>query len=322
MNMHRTHQGLSEQMLAEPVIRSEAMRRLFSRARRVAQTDEPVLILGETGTGKEVLARYIHQHSPRRDHPFLPLNCAAMPENLIESELFGYRKGAFTDARRDKKGLLEVAEAGTVFLDEIGELPMTLQAKLLRAIERQEILPLGGTEFIKTNFRLIAASNRDLFKEKDEGRFRADLFYRIGVFVLEIPPLRERLEEIPYLVDRFVQEVRPGLRPTPEFIERLMCHNWPGNVRELRNVIRHAALLAEGDVLDLDLLPDWLSSTCVAPQVLHHGSLKEKVRCFERTMLERYLEETGGNVEEALKRLGVSRSTFYRKLSRRNHDGR
>ncbi len=298
------------------VIASDIMRELFEKASRIARSDEPVLILGETGTGKEILARYIHEHSNRKNRPFLPINCAAIPDHLIESELFGYKKGAFTDAYRDKEGLLAMARGGTVFLDEIGELPLSVQTKLLRAIESQEILPLGATTFQKVNFRLIAATNRDLFLEKEKGGFRSDLFYRLGVFILEVPPLRERLEEIPAFVEFFLREMGETKEVDPRVYERLMCHTWPGNVRELRNVVRYAALMSRNNRITVEDLPPWLLSTCRAPEILHHGTLKEKVECFEATILERYLEETNGNLEEALQRLGISRSSFYRKLKR------
>ncbi len=298
------------------VIASDVMRELFEKAARIARSDEPVLILGETGTGKEILARYIHEHSNRKNRPFLPINCAAIPDHLIESELFGYKKGAFTDAYRDKEGLLAMARGGTVFLDEIGELPLSVQTKLLRAIESQEILPLGATTFQKVNFRLIAATNRDLFLEKEKGGFRSDLFYRLGVFILEVPPLRERLEEIPAFVEFFLREMGESKEVDPRVYERLMCHTWPGNVRELRNVVRYAALMSQGNRIGVEDLPPWFLSTCRAPDVLLHGTLKEKVECFEATILERYLEEANGNLEEALKKLGISRSSFYRKLKR------
>ncbi len=298
------------------VIASDVMRELFEKAARIARSDEPVLILGETGTGKEILARYIHEHSNRKNRPFLPINCAAIPDHLIESELFGYKKGAFTDAYRDKEGLLAMARGGTVFLDEIGELPLSVQTKLLRAIESQEILPLGATTFQKVNFRLIAATNRDLFLEKEKGGFRSDLFYRLGVFILEVPPLRERLEEIPAFVEFFLREMGESKEVDPRVYERLMCHTWPGNVRELRNVVRYAALMSQGNRIRVEDLPPWFLSTCRAPDVLLHGTLKEKVECFEATILERYLEEANGNLEEALKKLGISRSSFYRKLKR------
>ncbi len=296
------------------IVASGLLKELLRRAEKIAQTDEPVLLLGETGTGKDLLARWIHDHSPRADRPFLPLNCSSLPESLIESELFGYRKGAFTGASTDKAGLFEAVQGGTVFLDEIGDLPLSIQVKLLRVLETHEILPLGARSPVKVDFRLIAATNKDLMTERKQGTFRDDLFYRIGVFVLRIPPLRERLEELPVLAEHFAHEVNPQLRIMPEVIERLMCHHWPGNIRELRNVIRHAALLAEEGVIEMDHLPEWLRESCEHPEILRNGTLKEKVRCFERVILEKYLEECNGNVQMALQKLGIARSSFYRKL--------
>ncbi len=299
------------------LIESLEMKDLLRKAERIARTDEPVLILGETGTGKELLARWIHEHSHRKDKPFLPLNCTALPESLIESELFGYRKGAFTDARTDKAGLFEAARGGTIFLDEIGDLPHAVQVKLLRVLETHEIMPIGGREPVKVDFRLITATNKDLVHDRAKLNFRDDLFYRIGVFILRVPPLRERLEEIPALCNHFAREVNPDMKVAPQVIERLMCYSWPGNIRELRNVIRHAALLADGDVIEMDHLPETLQETCRSPNVLTSGTLKEKVRCFEQALLERYLEVFGGDIQRALRELGIARSTFYRKLSQR-----
>ena len=296
------------------IVASALLKELLRRAEKIANTDEPVLLLGETGTGKDLLARWIHDHSPRADRPFLPLNCSSLPESLIESELFGYRKGAFTGASTDKAGLFEAVQGGTVFLDEIGDLPLSIQVKLLRVLETHEILPIGARSPVKVDFRLIAATNKDLITQRKQGTFRDDLFYRIGVFVLRIPPLRERLEELPVLAEHFAREVNPQLRIAPEVIERLMCHHWPGNVRELRNVIRHAALLAEEGVIEMDHLPDWLRESCEHPEILRNGTLKEKVRCFERVLLEKYLEECNGDVQMALQKLGIARSSFYRKL--------
>ena len=296
------------------VVESEGMERLLQKAERIARTDEPILILGETGTGKDLLARWIHAHSPRADRPFLPLNCTALPDTLIESELFGYRKGAFTDARSDKEGLFQAAKGGTIFLDEIGELPQGVQLKLLRVLEAHEIMPIGGREPVHVDFRLITATNRDLLHNREENRFRDDLFYRIAVFILQVPPLRERLEEIPALADYFASEVNPNLRIAPHVIERLMCYAWPGNIRELRNVIRHAALLTEKDLIEMEHLPEPLQDHCRAPNILLRGRLKDKIRCFEQTLLQRYIEEFGGDVSRALRELGIARSTFYRKM--------
>ena len=298
------------------VAESKAMKELLKRAERVAGTDEPVLLLGETGVGKDVIARWIHEKSRRAGKPFLPLNCTALPEGLIESELFGYRRGAFTDARQDKPGLLEAVGGGTVFLDEVGDLPLAVQVKLLRVLETREVLPLGARGPVKVDFRLITATHRDLGAARAAGVFRDDLFYRIGVFVLRVPPLRERMEEVPVLVEVFAREVKPGLRIRPEVIERLMCYDWPGNVRELRNVVRHAALLAEDDEVRLEHLPEWLLETCQAPHVLQGGTLRERLQCFEQTLLERFLEASKGNLPQTLQQLGIARSSFYRKLRR------
>lgn len=299
---------------AQPIIESAAMASLYTRARRIARTDEPILLLGETGTGKGVLARDVHGASARADRPFLVLNCAALPESLIESELFGYRAGAFTGASKSKKGLLETVDGGTLFLDEIGELPLPTQAKLLHVLEAGTFLPVGATATSTSDFRLIAASNRDLFHAKEDGSFRSDLFFRIGVFILTVPPLRERLEELPAYTAHFLEEVRSRLHMTPKALERMLCHHWPGNVRELRNVVRHAALLADGDAIDVEDLPDWILEGCPRKDVLAQGTWRDRVQCFERGLLEAQLDESGGDVDAALKRLGISRSSFYRKL--------
>ena len=293
------------------VIASDIMRELFEKASRIARSDEPVLILGETGTGKEILARYIHEHSNRKNRPFLPINCAAIPDHLIESELFGYKKGAFTDAYRDKEGLLAMARGGTVFLDEIGELPLSVQTKLLRAIESQEILPLGATTFQKVNFRLIAATNRDLFLEKEKGGFRSDLFYRLGVFILEVPPLRERLEEIPAFVEFFLREMGESKEVDPRVYERLMCHTWPGNVRELREVLENVCALERGPVVTAAALQPWLAENLLDFETADHGlSLKE----MERRLIESTFWRFGGNRERTARCLHIGVRTLSGKL--------
>lgn len=293
------------------------MERLLKQVAKIAVTDEPVLIMGETGVGKGVLSRRLHECSPRSSRPFLELNCAALPEALIESELFGHVKGSFTGAVESKPGLLQTADSGTLFLDEIGELPLGLQAKLLHVLETGRFLPVGGTRHIESDFRLIAASNKNLVKEKEAGEFRADLFFRIAVFVLEVPPLRDRHDEIAHLCDLFLSEVKPGLRITSSALERLLCHPWPGNIRELRNVIRHAALLCEGEEVEVDDLPAWIVGSCSHQEVLRAGSLKDKLECFQACVLESSLRDFDGNLDGALRALGVSRSTFYRKLKDR-----
>ncbi|HHI79733.1 MAG TPA: sigma-54-dependent Fis family transcriptional regulator [Planctomycetes bacterium] len=293
---------------------SKQMQRLLAQVDKIATNEEPVLLLGETGVGKGVIARRIHEGSPRRDKPFIPLNCAALPEALIESELFGHSKGSFTGATGTKKGLLEMADQGTLFLDEIGEMPLGLQAKLLTVLEEGRFLPVGSTRYLDSNFRLVAASNKDLIQEKDKGGFRSDLFFRIGVFVLLIPPLREWMSELPGLCDQFLAEIGKGQRFSKEALERLYCHSWPGNIRELRNVVRHSALLCEEDLIDLADLPQWILGSCAHPDVLERGSLKAKLDCFQACILKRTLEDFGGDLDQALQTLGISRSSFYRKL--------
>ncbi|KAA3611859.1 MAG: sigma-54-dependent Fis family transcriptional regulator [Planctomycetota bacterium] len=297
-----------------PVVKSAAMRALFKQASRIARTDEPVLLLGETGAGKGVLARAIQASSLRADRPMLDLNCAALPESLIESELFGYEPGAFTGARGRKKGLLELVDGGTLLMDEVGELPLLLQSKFLQVLESGRFLPVGGSQYLETDFRLIAATNRNIHKAKDEGSFRLDLYFRLSVFVLELPPLRERMEELPDLIRAFLEEVDSGLSIAPEALERLCCHRWPGNVRELRNVIRHAALLCEGKQIGISDLPPWLIESCPRQDILNGGSWKDKVRCFESQLLASELEKHGGDIDATTRKLGISRSSLYRKI--------
>lgn len=293
---------------------SSVVQKLLHRASRIAATDEPVLILGETGSGKDILARWLHANSPRAENAFLPLNCSAFPESLIESELFGYRKGAFTDAKTDKKGLFAAVKGGTIFLDEIGDLPHAVQVKLLRVLDTHEILPIGAHEPERVDFRLVAATHQDLALKRKKGLFREDLFYRISVFVLHLPPLRERLEELPALAEYFLAEINPKLKLVPETLDVLMCYPWPGNIRELRNVVHHAAVLADSDQILPEHLPVWIHEYLQHTPMELGKRLKKTVNVFERVLLQSYLNESGGDVALALRRLGMARSTFYRKL--------
>ena len=241
----------------EIVGRSPALRAILERVRQVADTDAPVLLLGETGTGKELLARALHASGPRRDRSFITVNCAALPAELIESELFGYEKGAFTGATQAKLGRFELADSGTLLLDEIGDLDSALQVKLLRALEGGEIQRLGATVTRKVDVRIIAATNRDLRRDLREGRFRSDLYYRLSVFPIEVPPLRDRPADIPLLVWHFIQSRQRVLGRTITKIPTaamaaLLAHNWPGNVRELQNVVERALILSRGSVLRVE----------------------------------------------------------------------
>lgn len=334
--VHAIERAFSERMLKREVVRlraallpsdsrrpvvakSAAMRRVLTLAQRAAASSSSVLITGETGSGKSLLARYIHDHGKRREQPFVQLNCAAVPPTLAESELFGVRRGAFTDAREEREGLFVAAGRGTIFLDEIGELSLELQAKLLHALETGTVRPLGGTQEVRTEARVIAATNRPAEQLLREGSLRPDLYYRINVIRIELPPLRERKDDILPLVDVLLAQARnkserPILGISAAATRRLVKHHWPGNVRELANVIERAVAMADHDVIlpeDLDFLDpspgahEGLSSA--AEQGL---SLDE----MERAYVQRVVEAQGGNKAAAARILGITRRTLYRKL--------
>jgi DNA-binding NtrC family response regulator len=302
--------------------RSVPMRDLFRRMARVAATDVPVLILGESGTGKELVARSVCAKGNRRGGPFVGENCAAIPESLLESILFGHVKGAFTGADRDRPGLFVVADRGTLFLDEIGELSLGLQSKLLRVLEDGEIRPVGGTSVRKVDVRILAASNRDLEAMVREGRFREDLYYRLAVLSLRPPALRERTEDIPLLVAHFLGKHAPGrkVRVAPAALRRLVEHPWPGNVRQLENTVVRALVLAGGDVLEEDCVD--FGGTVQAGGGLAPGAtagsleLRANVEALERGLIERALQAAGGNRTRAAQLLGLSRFGLLKKLQR------
>jgi two-component system nitrogen regulation response regulator GlnG len=321
-----------------------AMREVYKAVGRVAAQDVPVLITGETGTGKELVARAIYQHGPRARAPFLALNCAAIPEALLESELFGHEKGAFTGADRRRIGKFEQVSGGTLFLDEVGDMPPALQAKLLRVVQEQAFERLGGNEPIRTDVRLIAATHRDLKAWSDDGKFRPDLYYRLGVFTIHLPPLRERGEDLPLLVRhftrRFSRELGRQVREVaPEALERLRGHAWPGNIRELQSVLKQALLHASGTVLLPPFLPSEVGSQrsevrgqepdAGAPLTSEggleafirgrlgpeaHDLYAEAHRQVDRVLLPLVLEHTGGNQHQAARLLGIARQTLRQKL--------
>jgi two-component system response regulator AtoC len=303
---------------------SVSMKQLDRLIAKVAPTDSTVLITGESGTGKGVTARSIHQQSQRAGAPFIPVNCGAIPENLLESEFFGHTRGAFTGADRARKGLFLEADRGTIFLDEIGELPLELQVKLLHVLEAREIRPLGSEQVRKINVRIIAATNRDLKQMVAEGRFREDLYFRISGFHVTVPPLRERREDIPALIryllargsERFGVAGRLSLEPEAE--EILVSYDWPGNVRELENVLQRATILAEdGRITVADLPPHVTPSTpagAAAPAAAGRGLLREQVRDFEHGVIVRAIEDSAGDRRAAAQRLGIGLSSLYRKL--------
>jgi DNA-binding NtrC family response regulator len=298
--------------------KSAAMQRVFSLIDRVKDSSVNILLAGESGTGKDLLARTLHYQSIRKHAPFVAVNCAAIPEQLLESELFGYVRGAFTDARQDKKGLFVEAHGGTLFLDEISELPLLLQTKLLRVIEDKEVRPVGATKGVKVDVRIIAATNRDLSRTVAEGRFREDLFYRLNVVELVLPPLRERPEDLPLLIQHFMtRSVQSSSvrRLSPEALRILLNHTWPGNVRELENVIERALVLCQGDEITPADLPPRLTGGAPHIATLHDALLRRaSLAELEREYILLALEWSDGCKKDTADLLGIDRRTLYRKL--------
>ena len=302
---------------------AEPMRKVYKLIEKVARTDSTVLITGESGTGKELVARALHSASSRFEQPFVTVNCTAMPENLLESELFGYKKGAFTGANTNKKGLFEAANKGTIFLDEIGSIPLSMQMKLLRVLQEKEIRRVGGTEDIKIDVRVIAATNEDLARKIQEQTFREDLFYRLSVIPIDLPPLAERKEDIPQLVNYFLNQYnKDNLRQveiSPQAIKLLAKQNWPGNVRELENAVKRAATLCDNDLIGVSDFPcfDCEEAVDVAAANTEEErlSLKDYMKNVEVTYLKAVVAECNGDKEAAAEKLGISLATLYRKIN-------
>ncbi len=318
----RLRQALRDRRLLENVVgASPAFAEVLRQVEQVAATPATVLLTGETGTGKEVIAEAIHELSPRAERRLVKVHCAAIPETLLESELFGHARGAFTGAVREKPGLVEVADGGTLFLDEIGEIPLDIQAKLLRVLQEGEVQRIGETAPRKVDVRVVAATNRDLEVEVREGRFREDLWYRINVIPIHLPPLRQRGDDALLLARHFLEQETDRLGRTdlegftPEALEALRAYAWPGNVRELQNAIARAAALAPGPLVREEDLPDRVRGATPAGRrlVLPEDMTLEEI---ERLMILHALEVTGGNKKEAAARLGISLATLYRKLDR------
>jgi len=296
---------------------SPRMQRVYKLIQKVAQHNYPVLIMGESGTGKELVARSIHFSGPRKNKPFAPVDCSSLVPTLIESELFGYVKGAFTGAQHSKQGLFESAGDGTLFLDEIGELPTDLQSKLLRALQEHEIKPVGSNERIGIRARVIAATNRDLEAGIRTGNFRQDLYFRLNVVQIKLPPLRDRKADIPLLVNSFLEKFSDPARPTQiiseDAMRRIMAYDWPGNIRELENAIERAVALGSGPILHVGDLPSNLQYTASAEKLPDTDELVP-LEALERRAIFRALRETSGDKLAAARILGIGKTTLYRKL--------
>jgi two-component system response regulator HydG len=303
-----------------PAGRNRAFTDVVKLAEMVAPTDSTVLITGESGTGKEVIARYIHRLSEREGGPFISINCGALPENLLESELFGHVKGSFTGAVKDKDGLLVAARGGTFFLDEVAEMSPSLQVKLLRALQEREIVPVGATQKVDIDVRIIAATNRDLDQEIRRGTFRSDLYYRLNVIALHLPPLRDREDDIALLAEfflrRLAEDTGQDIQLSDEAVAALQRYDWPGNVRELENALERAAILTKGATISVESLPSRIVEPAPAPLISDRPAANPTLELVERAYILWVLQAEGGNKARAAEVLGIDPSTLYRKLSR------
>lgn len=306
--------------------KSEEMENVFKLVDKVADTDSTILIFGESGTGKELIARAIHYRSGRSTGPFVSINCGALPESLLESELFGHVKGSFTGAIKDKEGLFKVAQGGTFFLDEIGETSPTIQVKLLRVLQEREVIPVGGTNPLKVDVRLVAATNADLEKAVKQENFRADLYYRLNVIPIQLPPLRKRRDDIPLLTNHFLAKFNSACEPdkqkgiTKEAMDVLVGYDWPGNVRELENVIERAVILEDEKDITVEALPDKIRYRESGSQRLITDKAQVTLEELEREYLIKVLNDTNWQKKKASAILGINASTLYRKIQRYNLD--
>jgi two-component system response regulator HydG len=307
----------------KPLGKSRVFLDVMRLAEQVAPTESTVLIQGESGTGKEIIARYIHELSARNEAQFLSLNCGALPESLLESELFGHVKGSFTGAVRDKQGLFAAARGGTFFLDEIGEMSPATQVKLLRVLQERECIPVGGTEAIPVDVRVVAATNRDLEDDIKQGRFRTDLYYRLNVIAIHLPPLRDRRDDIPIFVDAFLRRIAREKehgdelkRLAPEAVDAIMAYDWPGNVRELENALERAVVLTKGEAVSLSTLPAKITERRAEPLLAERAHVNPTLEVIEQAYITWVLQSEGGNKTRAAEVLGIDPSTLYRKLSK------
>ncbi|MFI5207838.1 MAG: sigma-54-dependent transcriptional regulator [Gemmatimonadales bacterium] len=320
-SLKREIRRLGRSQSVKPLGSSRVFIETLKLAEMAAPTDSTVLISGESGTGKEVIARYIHELSPRADAQFLSINCGALPENLLESELFGHTKGSFTGAVKDHEGLFVAAQGGTFLLDEIGETTAATQVKLLRVLQEREVIPVGATEAVSVDARLIAATNRDLEEEMRTGRFRSDLFYRLNVIAIHLPPLRSRKDDIPTLAEAFLARMAADRKVEPhtlgaEALEAIMAYDWPGNVRELENALERAATLSKAQEITAAMLPSRVTERKAEPLVSERPAVNPVLDVIERAYILYVLQAEGGNKTRAAEVLGIDPSTLYRKLGR------
>jgi transcriptional regulator with GAF, ATPase, and Fis domain len=314
----------ARQLFPEIIGQDRNIRGVFNQILRVAPTESTVLIWGESGTGKELVATSIYKHSLRKDEPFVKLNCVAIPEGLLESELFGHEKGAFTGATAKKLGKFEMANGGTLFLDEIADMPLTTQAKILRALQEKEFETVGGTRSVKVDVRFIAATNKDLAKMVEEGQFREDLYYRLNVFSIYLPPLRERKSDLPLLVDHFIQKAPKAAQVSSVTLQLLMSYSWPGNIRELQNTIERAAVMSDGMIQPAHIPPHIAGDmeSQIMPSLPESASINDRLREIEKGIIIQALKQTRGVQARAAELLGLTQRSMWHKIKKHNIDVR
>jgi transcriptional regulator with GAF, ATPase, and Fis domain len=314
----------AEQLFPSIIGQDRNIRGVFKQILKVAPTDSTVLIWGESGTGKELIATAIYEHSLRRNAPFVKLNCVAIPEGLLESELFGHEKGAFTGASSKKLGKFEMANSGTLFLDEIGDMPLSTQAKILRALQEKEFETVGGARSVKVDVRFIAATNRDLAKMVEAGDFREDLYYRLNVFSVYLPPLRDRKSDIPRLVEHFLQKAPKAAQISAVALQLLMLYDWPGNIRELQNTVERAAVMSDGMIQPAHLPPHIVGDveSGVMPDMPETASINDRLRDIEKGMIIQALKKTRGVQARAAELLGLTQRSMWHKIKKHNIDVR
>ncbi|MBW2259084.1 MAG: sigma 54-interacting transcriptional regulator [Deltaproteobacteria bacterium] len=314
----------AQQLFPKILGQDRNIRGVFNQILKVAPTDSTVLISGESGTGKELIATAIYEHSLRKNAPFVKLNCVAIPEGLLESELFGHEKGAFTGASSKKLGKFEMANSGTLFMDEIGDMPLTTQAKILRALQEKEFEAVGGTRSVQVDVRFIAATNRDLAKMVEEGEFREDLYYRLNVFSIYLPPLRERKSDIPLLVEHFLQSAPKSVQVSSVVLQLLMSYAWPGNIRELQNTIERAAVMSDGMIQPAHIPPHVAGGleSPVMPAMPESASINDRLRELEKGMIVQALRKTRGVQARAAEQLGLTQRSMWHKIKKHDIDVR